>query len=126
MPQIGPHFITIFNDILSEAMQRIDLLPRQPGVDGTVAAASGWSTEEMDLPTITQITGSIAAASNLIDQYRALHGQHVQITDQFGRAFPNSLIVSVQAFPLATVSVNVWYIRASWRILLATRRPQGR
>lgn len=125
MPQIGPHQITIFSAILRDAHQRIDLLPHQPGVDARIAAASAWSTDPQDLPTLTQVSGNIATVSVLIDSYRALHQQSVQVIDQFGRVFANTLIMRVAAMPQRTDSPNVWYIRTDWLLLIATRRPGG-
>jgi hypothetical protein len=124
MATIGPYTVLVFDGRLRPAVQKIAVLESAPGVDGVAVVRGGWTNPPQKVRTVTETT-SASLAYGLLDKYRALHGQVVNITDQFGFSWPNVTVTGVTGVIGSAGYSSKWRVEMEWMLLPVTTRPSG-
>jgi hypothetical protein len=124
MATIGPYTVVAFGGRLQRAVQKIATIESAPGVDGLGVVKGGWTTRPQKIPTVTETT-SAALAAALVEKYRALHGQVINIVDQFGVTWPSVTVMGVVAVYGSAGYSSKWRVDAEWTFLVGTTRPLG-
>lgn len=89
MATIGAYTVTGWQGRLRPATQRISIQDAMPGVDGSVATLGSWRSDPTEIITRVDVN-TINEAIDLINGYRLLGGQSVNVVDQF--TIPWSLV----------------------------------
>ncbi len=125
MAKIGSFTVVVFDGMLQPAHQKIAILESAPGVDGVAVVTGGWTNEAQPVRTVTEVT-SAANAAILWNQYRALHGQVINVLDQFGITWPNVTVLRVGPSRIASAGYgSIWRLEAQWLLLPDTTKPPG-
>ena len=114
MASIGGRSVTVFQGFMVRAVKSVDVIPGQPGVNGSAIALGGWKAPTTTIRTSTRFnTRALADAEGEV--YRGLSGQPVTVVDQFGTTWTNVRVIAVN--PIATEDVRGGVLRATWQLL---------
>jgi hypothetical protein len=125
--QIGQFSFTVWEGSLQQPEQEVALF-YQPGVDDPGVQFGAYPVRPQTV--ITKLTVSLeATADTLIAQYKQLRKakQTVSVIDQFGKIWPNVLILGVGSGAGVNMwkqfTVLGWRVSTRWDLLIRAERP---
>lgn len=120
---IGGFNFQTFQGRLYPAVLQNGLIEPAPGVTGYAVAQGAWRADPVQVTGIINVqTFSIADA--LRESYRSIMGTFVTVTDQFGKAWSNVLVMRVDCDYAATLFGQV-RVESRWKLLVPSAPAAG-